>query len=225
MQHVPFESPGYLQDWVNSRGHQLTGTHLYQGDNLPVPADIEALIVLGGPMGVDDEETYRWLSPEKKFIKSCIREDKKILGICLGAQLIADVLGANVTSMPQKEIGWFPLQWNQQALEHPLLDFLPAQQTVLHWHGDMFELPDGALPLASSQACANQGYLINDKILGLQFHLEMTRDDLQELISNAGAELSVSGNYIQEAKDIMMNGKHFESNNRTLAQLLDRFLG
>lgn len=224
LQHVTFESPGYIQDWVETKGHQLTGTHLYQGDNLPAPADIDALIVLGGPMGVNDDKFYPWLKPEKRFIMGCIREDKKILGICLGAQLIADVLGASVSSMPQKEIGWYPLSWSQQAREHPLLDFLIARQTVLHWHGDMFELPADALPLASSQACANQGFLIDDKILGLQFHLEMTPSGLKELIANASDELSPGGRYIMEAK-VMLNSNHFESNNRTMAQVLDRFLG
>lgn len=224
LQHVPFEDPGYIKEWADHTDHHLTGTHLYKEEELPSPDELDALIVMGGPMGVGDEGSYSWLRPEKKLIKHCIQEKKKVLGICLGAQLIADVLGADITTMSQKEMGWFPLHWSKESGDHPLLNFLPARQTVLHWHGDMFDIPDGALPLASSACCPNQGFVIDNLVLGLQFHLEMTPDGLESLVANAGAELSAQSRFIQKAPK-MLEVSHFKSSNRTMATLLDRFLG
>lgn len=223
MQHVPFESPGYIQDWADTTDHTLTGTHLYKEEDFPATDELDALIVMGGPMGVEDEGSYSWLRPEKKLIKHCIQEKKKVLGICLGAQLIADVLGAEVATMSQKEIGWFPLHWSKEPGQHPLLDFLPARQTVLHWHGDMFAIPDGALPLASSDCCLNQGFIIDNQVLGLQFHLEMTPEGLSGLISHSEDELSIEGDYIQDP-ETMLSSNNFETNNKVMAKILDQFI-
>lgn len=223
MQHVPFEDSGYIKTWAEQNDHQLTGTLLFDDQELPSPQKIDALVVLGGPMGVGDEAEYSWLKREKSFIKECISQNKKVLGICLGAQLIANVLRASVAPMAQKEIGWFPLEWTNEAKQHPLFESLPQQQTVLHWHGDRFEIPEGALPLAGSKGCDNQGFLWNDQVLGLQFHLEMTRDGLAALIKNSTYELvRAKGPFIQDA-DIMLNDGFFEENNRVMHQLLDRF--
>ncbi|MCW9708271.1 type 1 glutamine amidotransferase [Fodinibius salsisoli] len=223
LQHVPFEGPGYIKEWTDNTDHQLTGAHLYKEEKLPSPDELDALIVMGGPMGVGDEGSYPWLSPEKELIKRCIQEKKKVLGICLGAQLIADVLGAGVTAMSQKEIGWFPLHWSKESGEHPLLDFLPARQTVLHWHGDMFDIPAGALPLASSDCCPNQGFVIDNQVLGLQFHLEMTPEGLSKLISHSEDKLSTEGDYVQDP-ETMLNSSSFKTNNKTMAKMLDQFL-
>ncbi|SMO74361.1 type 1 glutamine amidotransferase [Gracilimonas mengyeensis] len=225
IQHVSFENPGYIKTWAEENGHILTGTFLFDGQELPSPQEIDALVVMGGPMGVADEEAYLWLRREKAFIKECITLNKKVLGICLGAQLIADVLDAEVTPMPQKEIGWFPLKWTEKAIEHPLFHSFPKQQTVLHWHGDRFEIPKGALPLAASKGCNKQGFLWNERVLGLQFHMEMTQEGLAALIKNSTDELAkAKGPFIQHA-NTMLNKQLYTDNHQMMEQLLDRFLG
>lgn len=222
LQHVPFESPGYIETWAKQQGHELTGTHLFNSETLPAPGDIQILVVMGGPMGVYDEQDYPWLKKEKKFIQECINRKKKVLGICLGAQLIADALGAQVVTLSEKEIGWFPIHWTQSARNHSTMDFLSAQQIVLHWHGDMFYCPDNAINLGSSEGCKNQGFMLDDYILGLQFHLEMTRDGLSDLIKNCQSEIS-DGRFVQDAEQMLDEG-HFKQNHNTMGQLLDRFL-
>lgn len=221
IQHVPFETPAYIQTWATDRGHNFTGTKLYEEVDFPSSDEIGGLIVMGGPMSVTDDHLHSWLKTEKQFIKRCIDRKKKVLGICLGAQLIADVLGADVQPMPTKEIGWFPIRWAEAARQHPLLNFLPVEQTVLHWHGDQFKLPTGALSLASSEGCSNQGFLLGDYVLGLQFHLEMTKIGLAKLINHGEDELT-GGPYLQDAETMIKN-PFFEENHQMMHRLLDGF--
>lgn len=225
LQHVPFEGPGYIQSWAAEQDHELTGTRLYKTEELPDPKTIDALVIMGGPMGVKDDQAYPWMKKEKAFIKACIEQKKKVLGICLGAQLIAGVLGADVVPIEVKEIGWFPVEWTQAARSHPMLDFLPDRQMVLHWHGDRFYIPDGATHLATSKGCDNQGFLVDDYVLGLQFHLEMTRKGLAGLIEHSREELTqAKGTFIQDSAT-MLKADSFSENHQTMRQLLDRFLG
>jgi GMP synthase-like glutamine amidotransferase len=223
LQHVPFEGSGYFQSWAEEQGHELTGTRLFKAEELPAPETIEGLVIMGGPMGVHDEQKYSWMKKEKLFIKACIEQKKKVLGICLGAQLIADVLGAKVVPMKEKEIGWFPVEWTRDAHSHPMLDFLPDRQVVLHWHGDMFHLPDRAIQLAASKGCENQGFLVDEHVLGPQFHLEMTRDGLAELIKNSNEELAnIDGSFVREPA-VMNHTSYFTENHQTLHLLLNQF--
>lgn len=223
LQHVPYEIPGTIARWAEEQGHEFSGTHIYQDERLPDTDSIDALVVMGGPMGVYDEADYPWLVREKEFIRECIDLNQKVLGICLGAQLIADVLGAKVEPMDQKEIGWFPISWTPEARAHELLSFLPEQQQVLHWHGDRFEIPDKALPLAKSEACANQGFLTDTRILGLQFHLEMTKQGLKDLIANSTDELKTArGAWVQQPDEMLQRG-YFKDSHNTMKNLLDWF--
>lgn len=152
------------------------------------------------------------------------RPKKEGIGHLPGAQLIADVLGADVVPMPEKEIGWFPLDWIQDARSHPLLDFLPGQQMVLHWHGDMFYRPEDAINLATSKGCENQGFLLDDYVLGLQFHLEMTKEGLSGLIAHSENELAqAGGRFIQDAETMLKDG-HFEESQRIMEKILDQFV-
>ncbi|MBV9468373.1 MAG: type 1 glutamine amidotransferase, partial [Abitibacteriaceae bacterium] len=137
-QHVPFEGLASIEAWATSRGHTLSASKFYNSEPLPQIEEIDWLIVMGGPMNIYEENKYPWLVPEKHFIKQAIDRQKPVLGICLGAQLIADVLGAKVTRNPSVEIGWFPIQLTAAALNSPLFSFLPSQFPVLHWHGDTF---------------------------------------------------------------------------------------
>jgi GMP synthase (glutamine-hydrolysing) len=182
LQHVPFEGLGCIQSWLTAGRHAVTCTRLWAGDVFPDIGKIDGLIVMGGPMGIYDENAYPWLADEKPFIRQIIGQNKPVLGICLGAQLIADCLGSRVWKNGQKEIGFFPI-----IGKHSLL---PERFTAFHWHGDTFGIPDGAVHLASSEATTNQAFLYHDNVLALQFHLETTEESLLSLYENAKDEIS-----------------------------------
>lgn len=218
-QHVPFEEPGYLETWALSNGHSLSATKFYDKTNLPNPDEIDWLIVMGGPMGVYDEEEYPWLKEEKEFIRLAIEKDKTVVGICLGAQLIADVLGAKVYPNVQKEIGWFSV-FNLSGNQHKVSSGLPGVFTAFHWHGDTFDLPEGATHLLESDMCYNQAFIYQDKVLALQFHLEVTNQTLEMLVDNCRHEL-VDEDFIQQEDKILEPGSFINQSNLYLKQVLD----
>jgi GMP synthase-like glutamine amidotransferase len=219
-QHVPFEGLGSIEKWVLAKNHVLTGTHFYELHRFPELDNIDWLIVMGGPMGVYDENQYPWLATEKEFITKAIAKGKTVLGICLGAQLIAEVLGAKVYPNSQKEIGWFPIKLSAQALQSPIMKNLPENFSVFHWHGDTFDLPEGALHLAESQACLNQAFSYKEKVLGLQFHFEVDAAAVEGMIEGADAELSKAP-FVQTAAEILRHTHFAEQNNLYLVQILD----
>ncbi len=186
LQHVSFEGLGCIEPWLAKNGHSVSCTRLWAGEKVPRSGNIDGLIVMGGPMGIYDDEQHPWLIPEKAFITEIIAEDKPVLGICLGAQLIADVLGAEVRPGREKEIGFFPILGTSES------DFSKPwkNQIVFHWHGDTFGIPDGALHLASSEATENQAFVYNDNVLALQFHLETTEESLLALYKNCSNEIT-----------------------------------
>ena len=179
LQHVPYERLGSIADWINKNSHTLSVTRLYKSEILPDPLDLDLLIIMGGPMGIYEEKKYPWLKEEKIFIEKAMKADKKILGICLGAQLIADVLGAKVYKNQYREIGWFPVHLTTQGRISGLLNNIPSELTVFHWHGDTFDIADNAIHLFENEACRNQGFQYGDNILGLQFHLEVEKTDIK----------------------------------------------
>lgn len=223
LQHVPFEGLGSIAAWAERRGHLVSRTRLYAGDALPRLEMFDLLIVMGGPMGVYDEGEFPWLKEEKEFLLAAIRAEKAILGICLGAQLLASVLGAVVQGNGQREIGWFPV-FHCPEIPEALAALLPDGQRVFHWHGDTFAIPPGALPLCSSAACRNQAYLYGKRILGLQFHLETTPESLAGLIENCGAEL-VEAPWVQSAAGMLGHGEWFAGINRCMSGILDYLAG
>lgn len=220
MQHVYYEDLGCIEEWILTNGHQLAFTKLYEKSTLPEMRNFDWLIIMGGPMGVNDVQQYPWLEAEKAFIRNAIDEGKKVLGICLGAQLIAAVLGAKVYPNKVKEIGWFPVQ-NMQNESILFADF-PEHLTVFHWHGDTFELPGKAIHLFSNTACTNQGFLFNHKVLALQFHFEVTQKSLQLMADNGSDEL-LPADHIQPAEVLLAHPEHVKENNEHMFQLLNRF--
>ena len=202
LQHVPFEGLGIIEKWTETNGFEISCTRLFASEQLPEIETFDWLVVMGGPMGIYDYEDHPWLPEEKQFIKMAIDADKTVLGICLGAQLIADVLDAKVYPGPQKEIGWFPIQRTEGAPK-----IIPDELTAFHWHGDTFEIPDDAVRLASSEACKNQGFVYNDRVIALQFHLETTPESMEALIENCGDELpnvDAASSRIQEEHRIFL---------------------
>jgi len=182
--------------------------------------ELDWLVVMGGPMSVDESQKYFWLTAEKHFIENAFQHGKTVIGICLGAQLIADVLGAPVSRNRFPEIGWFPVQLTPAAQAVPLCQSVPEQFTAFHWHGDTFDLPHGAIHLARSEACDNQGFLYGERVLGLQFHLESTPASVRALVENCGDDIR-EGRYIQTV-ETMQRCPSFAESNALMARMLDR---
>ena len=222
LQHVPFEGPAGIGDWASSRGHDLTIAHLYRGDPIPSPDAFDQLVVMGGPMGVYDEVQHPWLTAEKAFLAATVATDKTIVGVCLGAQLLADVLGARVYRNPHKEIGWLPIELTEEGAADPIFAPLAPGLTVYHWHGDTFPLPPGARHLARSAGCEHQAFLYQERVLGLQFHLETTRESLAALVANCADEI-VPGPYVQNAATMLAaSPTDYARINAALFGVLDR---
>jgi GMP synthase-like glutamine amidotransferase len=223
IQHVEFETPGTIIDWIEKRKHSLSSTLLYKNESFPGLDNFDLLIIMGGPMNIYEYERYPWLSEEKAFIEEAISEGKAVLGICLGAQLIADVLKAEVFRNNYKEIGWFPVSTVKQEIsETPLLENVPDEFTAFHWHGDTFSLPIGAKQLFASEACKNQGFIYENRVIGLQFHLEMTSRAIRDVIGNCRDEL-IEEKYIQSEEEILNKDPLLENSKLLMFTLLDNF--
>jgi GMP synthase-like glutamine amidotransferase len=238
LQHVPFEGPAAIRDWSESRGHTLTGTELFREpstvaasvapehlDAFPALEDIDMLVIVGGPMGVYDYAGHPWLQTEKAFILAAIISGKAVLGICLGAQLIADVLGGPVTRNAHKEIGWYPVDLTEPGQADPLFEDFPASFTALHWHGDTFAIPPGATHAAISAACANQAFSLDGgRVAGLQFHLEETPESLALLVEHAAAELDAASTepWVASKEELLAADAPYEPCRELLFKLLDR---
>ncbi|SHF68978.1 type 1 glutamine amidotransferase [Pedobacter caeni] len=224
-QHVPFEGLGYIETWLQARGFQVTATHFYEENpSIPNLDDIDVLVVMGGPMGVYDDHRYPWLHAEKVFIEDAITAGKKVMGICLGAQLIALCLGAFVNTARNKEIGWYPVYPTSSAKRIPWFESLfKNEPTVFHWHGDQFEIPYGAADLLTSAANCNQAFLYQDHVLALQFHLEVTPDTLKNMVGEGRPEL-IPKAFIQEEALMLAEQSHFRHNHELLESILNKFM-
>jgi len=216
LQHASFEGLGSIETWARHNGLSLYTSRMFANDTLPSPDDFDWLVVMGGPMNIYEEDRFPWLRQEKELIKQAIAGGKVVLGICLGAQLIADALGEKVTRNQHREIGWFPL-----TTIHPAMAGIIADGAmVMHWHGDTFDLPPGAERLAKSAACLNQGFIYNQRVVGLQFHLEITAEGLAALIDHCRDELT-PGPYVQTPEAMLARPERFPPLNQMMSSLLD----
>jgi GMP synthase-like glutamine amidotransferase len=218
LQHADGEGPGAIEEWAVAHGHRLDGTHLYRGDPLPQPGDFDLLVVLGGGMNVSDEHRVPWLAAEKRFLRAAVQGDAPVLGICLGSQLLADALGAAVHANPEPEIGWFPVARTTET--SPAFAGFPRRAVVFHWHEQTWDLPPGAVRLASSAACAGQAFAYRDRVIGLQFHPEMT-PAIAGAMLDAEGELP-TGRCVQAVPAILADAERFEGGNALLRDILDR---
>lgn len=224
LQHVPFEGLGSIEPWARAAGLDIIGTKLFESVDFPEPADIDLLVVMGGPMSVNDEDALPWLVAEKAFVRQCVERGTPVLGVCLGAQLLASALGARVYPNHEKEIGWFPISGVGDAGGDDRFRF-PHEVDVFHWHGETFDLPEGAVRLATSAACENQAFQVGRTVIGLQFHLETTPDSAHALVRHCRDEL-VEGRYIQpEAALVDVPPARYAWINALMANVLDYLLG
>ncbi|MBI5808934.1 MAG: type 1 glutamine amidotransferase [Ignavibacteriales bacterium] len=221
-QHVTFEGLGYIETWATQNGHLLSSTKFFEDEfTFPNLCDFDWLIIMGGPMGVYDEEQYTWLKSEKEFILKNIEAQKTVIGICLGSQLLASALGAKVFPNKKKEIGWFPLTKTNEGKANNLLNDLPDEFTTFHWHGDTFDLPSGATHLLKTDICNNQAFLYKENVLGLQFHLEVTPQTLISMIDNGRHELKAD-DFIQTEAEILKQADHCYLSNEYLSNILTK---
>lgn len=219
LQHAEHEDLGCIAPWLAARHAEVSLTRLYAGEILPAVEAFDWLIVMGGPMNIYEHQAHPWLVPEKELIRSAIDRGRTVLGVCLGSQLIADVLGAPVSRNAYSEIGWFEVALNASGRAQPLFADWPDRFLAFHWHGDTFAIPKGSMNLMSSEACAHQGYVWNDRVVGLQFHLEVTAADARVWFEH---ERPVPARYVQTPEIILEDLDRYALNNRLMLQLLDR---
>ncbi len=215
-QHVDFEGLGRIAEWAKVRGHEVTRTQWFEPGVAPPNAEsIDLLIVMGGAMGVHDEDEYPWLKEEKAWLRRYFASGKPVLGICLGAQILADALGAEVKANDETEIGWFPVTRSAEATD-TLIEMFPDSFTPLHWHGQTFSIPEGAELFGSSEATANQGFAMDSRVLGLQFHLEMGPAEVEASIAGGHLGKDIADKYIQPANELQDGAKEHGARCRTL---------
>lgn len=202
IQHVEFEGPGTLLNWILSHGHTASFCKPYQGDTIPTKADVDGLVVLGGPMSVYDSYKFPWLKKEVALISAAINGGKKVLGICLGAQLIAHSLRSSIFKNQYSEIGWFPVDLNQAEFAKHLKIKVPRSINALHWHSEAFALPFEAISLGTSEATKCQAYLYNTNVMGLLCHFEMNAASVQNMLDYCQGDLVSVGKYIQTPQQI-----------------------
>ena len=225
LQHVRFETLGCIAPWLSAAGAELTTTKFYESTSLPEVDDLDLLVVLGGPMSVNDRHVYPWLADELQFVRAAISRDVAVLGICLGAQLIARALGARVYRNSEPEIGWFPVTGIGARRLEPSWAREGAETTVFHWHGETFDLPQGATPLARSAGCEHQAFRIGERVMGLQFHLETTRESMQEMVPACRADL-VASRFVQTEREILAaDDARFSRVNALMAETLSTITG
>ena len=218
LQHVPFEGLGSIAYWLEAARYETTNTKLFESAKFPDLKKIDLLLIMGGPMSVNDEDDFPWLVSEKQFIREAFNLGKPVLGICLGAQLIASAIGARVYRNSLKEIGWFPID-GIASNDSSIFNFPPSVK-VFHWHGETFDLPSGATRLAKSDGCENQAFQIGKSVIGLQFHLETTPKAAWEIVSHCRDEL-VPAKYIQTEEEIL-SAK--QERYKSINQLMDSIL-
>jgi GMP synthase (glutamine-hydrolysing) len=189
IKNISSEGPGTLSEFLEKRHIPFTIVELGSGETPPPLEKFSVLVILGGPMGVYEMEQYPHLLSCSRVIREAINRDMKVLGICLGSQMIAYCLGANVYPGPKKETGWLHIELTGDGLKdphmrklavHPQVEDFWRRFKVLHWHGDTFDLPPGAVLLASSQLYRHQAFRYGDKVYGFQFHVEVTKDMILE---------------------------------------------
>lgn len=222
IQHVPFENPGAILNWAKQKNYAVTKTLMYTGFEFPRQNDFDWLIIMGGPMNVDEETQYPWLKEEKDFILKSIRQGKVVLGICLGAQLIATVLGGKVTKNPQKEIGWLPVTLTAEGEKEQLFAGFSQTFMVFQWHGDTFsQLPPAAVWLAKSDACQHQAFVYKKRVIGFQYHLENTEEIIRDLLFHCADEL-IPGEYVQTTEAIINHLDYGKKAEADMIQFLDK---
>lgn len=212
LQHTPNEGPGSIQKWAHLRHHEFYVYHPYQFGILPTAEETDFLVILGGPMSPNDD--LPWIKQERQLIKKLLARNVPILGICYGAQQIVKTLGYQVKKAPVKEVGW-----GLVTVQTDVIKGLPNELTVLHWHEEMFEIPQEAKILFSNDNLQNQGFVLGKQAVGLQFHLEPEEDNLKEIVVNDAQY--ISGSVFQQTAEQIISAPIPPANEAAMFSILD----
>lgn len=210
IQHIRCETLGTIAHALSLRGHSTLAIKTFEGE--PIPGDMDeaaGLIIMGGPMGVCEQDRYPFLRQEIRLIEQALHEGKPVLGVCLGSQLLASALGAQVKRGKRKEIGWYPIRLTSSAVDDLLWKEVEPSFMAYHWHGDIFDLPLDAVSLASSDMTACQAFRYGQSAYGILFHMEVTGRIVAEMVQTFSDELrqeSIDGReIIGKARDYLPN--------------------
>lgn len=217
VKHVPFEGPGFISSWAQSRKISLRTICSWE-ENLPGISDNEGIVLMGGPMSVNDDIDF--IKKEISWVKKLLERNHKILGICLGAQIIAKALGSSVFVGKESEIGWFPVFTDKNLEDENLKNIFGEKKVVFHWHGEAFDLPLGAKRLFYNDASDCQGFY-KGNAAGFQFHMETQPETANALIENCPEDLEKKGAFIQTKEEILQESKKFDSINLLMGSFLD----
>jgi GMP synthase-like glutamine amidotransferase len=236
IQHVPFETAGSIIPWLDSQKIPYQVIHIFKGDQLPPIKPDEGLIVMGGPMSSYDLDKYSWIREELAYIKKHAELDNPILGICLGSQMLAAALDHPVKAMGYQEVGWFPLELHSKHKEiinatdptwgsifQKFLGSLPqvsSKPGLFHWHGDQALVPEDSL-IFSNQNCKYQGFLLGPKVLGFQFHAEMSEDIIEALIIECKLD-QISGEQVMDAESVRSKYPLLKQTNSAMIPILEK---
>lgn len=222
IRHAPFEGPEEIADWARIRGHELTESFAIT-EEYPSPDLVEFLVVLGGPMDADDHEVSPWLVGEKRYIADVIQAARPVLGICLGSQILAEIVGGRIRRATEREIGFYPLRRNPAADGARVFAGMPDGLVAGHWHGDTFDLPPGVEPAFSSEATPNQAFaLYGGRVVGLQCHLEWTAYAVEMMLTECAQDLAVPGDFVMSAQGFLAaSAEHIPACREALFGMLD----
>lgn len=224
-QHVSYESPGYILGWAKEKGHSISFVNFYQDVTLPEMKNLDALVIMGGPMNIGDiSDEYSWLEEECEYVKQYIKSGRKVLGICLGSQMIADALGAKVYLNKHTEIGWHNVTVDPSKIPHDFSGIFPAEFVTFHWHGYTFDIPENYTGFIRSEATPNQAF-VKGNVAAFQFHPEITKESILKLVEHNEDIFKESYPFIQSRNDIITTDGYFEQNKTLLFNFLDRFFG
>lgn len=205
LQHGKSEivGPGTIQEWAKEKKHKINTTRVDLNEPYPELNEFDFLIILGGVQGAYEEEKHPWLKKEKNWIRYVIEQQKHVLGICLGAQLIAESMGGKAKKHSHKEVGWWPIKFVKQVNNHPLLKNIPDNKHFYQFHQDTFTLPSSGELLAYNHVCKNQAFSIGNRVLALQFHPEMTLENATSMIEELNETFNEESSFIQNSKQII----------------------
>ena len=222
LEHDPIDiRQNNITIWADKKGYSVDRTDVFKGARLPSQTDFDWLIVLGGSQHVWQEQEHPWLMAEKRFISETLAKDKIILGICFGAQLLAETLGGRVFSTKHEEIGWHEVTVSDEAKGSYLLKNVPRKFLTFHWHSDHFTLPPGCTRLAFSKPTANQAFIAkNSRVAGLQFHPEYTMDLIQYFAIEYGNEWQKS-QYVSGKEAVLSKSGQIPKTYWLMEMLLD----
>ncbi|MGB9941089.1 type 1 glutamine amidotransferase [Methanosarcina sp.] len=222
LQHSSVNTLGTIEEYAKTKNHMLESTRFYETKSPQEPGSFDLLIIMGGPIGIYDYDENPWLKDEKAFIKQAIEAGKPVLGICLGAQMLADILGARVYENRYMEMGWFPVRASGGENKPEFLEGLPEEITVFHWHSRTFDLPAGAVHLFESEGCKNQGFIYKGRVVALQFHPEVNEERIQSLIERFG-EGVVKGLFVQKKQEMLGKNEYLAGTKEFMFSVLDKF--